>query len=179
MAKSRVPSKFPATYSQINLKLEQTALHLIALLVADKPLKYACKKYALENLLAVSEDIENSQVIQMTVEVATTFRLIHWNSKHHELTHPVGDLWPIAEIDETEPLSVLEACNKIIHATHLTFWRRKVRNYPAEYLEPYVILTGTKGRRTWEAQIHMLIFCNEVLAWHGNYEPLGVRLKRE
>ena len=159
------------TFSQSNLRLEQTALRLIALLIADKPLKYACKKYALHNLLAVASEVESSEVIQMTVEVATTYRLLHWNSKHHEETHPVGDLWPVASVDVTEPLSVLEACNKIIHATYLSFWRRKVRSYPAEYLEPYVIVTGAKGKKTWEAQIHMLLFCNEVLAWHGNHLP--------
>ena len=74
--------------------------------MADKPIKYACKRYKLDNLLEASSDIENSDVLQMLVELATRYRLVHWNSKHHEVTHPVGDLWPEVDneqLDRTNP----------------------------------------------------------------------------
>ena len=158
-------------YELFNLDLSRTAVQLIALLVADQPLKNACVKYGLYNLLEDSLEIEDNTVIRMTVELATSYRLIHWNSKYHQTTYPVGDLWPHAEVDKTEPLSVLEACNKILHATELEFAKRKVRGFDADYLKPHLALTGKKGKYTWEAHIDMLLFCNEVLSHHTNFKP--------
>ena len=157
-------------YELFNLDLSRTAVQLIALLVADQPLKNACVKFGLYNLLEDSLDIEDNMVIRMTVELATGYRLVHWNSKYHQKTYPVGELWQEIEIDKSEPLSILEACNKIIHATELEFEKRKVRGFEADYLKPHLAVTGKKGRRTWEAHIDMLLFCNEVLSHHTDFK---------
>ena len=163
-------------YESFNLGLSQTAVQLIALLVADQPLKNACVKYGLYDLLEESLGIEDNIVIRMTVELATSYRLVHWNSTYHQVTRSVGDLWPRSENDTFTSLPILEACNKIIHATKLEFAKRKIRGFGADYLKPHLVVSGKKGKHIWEAHIDMLLFCNEVLSHHTDHLPANAKL---
>ena len=173
MPKRSAPDFRSKKYELFNLDLSRTAVQLIALLIADQPLKNTCVKYGLYNLLEDSLEIEDNIVIRMTVELATGYRLVHWSSKYHQKTDPVGYLWPQVEVDKSETLSILEACNKIIHANELEFAKRKVRGFGADYLKPHLAVTGEKGKNTWEAHIDMLLFCNEVLSHHTDFKPFS------
>ena len=167
------PTRYSAQkYDTSSLELERVATHLIALLYADRELKYSYAKYGLDNLLSASEFIESFDVVQMTVQLAAGYRLIHWNAKTHAQTVAVGDLWPKASSETPVDLTVVEACNKIIHATKLAFSTKKVRGAGAYYLEPLLLVQGTKGKDAWTAQIDMLLFCNEVLAPHNSLQVM-------
>ena len=159
------------SYSHLNVRLERTAVRLVALLVADKQLKYFFKKYDLPFLMEASVETEDWELIHLTVELATGYRLIHWNAKHKIKTLSVGSVWSSTDSEKIEPLSMLEACNKVIHATKLEFFSKKVRGFPLTYVEPYLSLDGKKGAKEWSATIDMLMFCNEALAPHSNWLP--------
>jgi len=105
----------------------------------------------------------------MAVELATCYRLIHWNSSNRKTTNPVGSL--IEQDESVTDLSVLEACNKIIHAETLSFKTRKVRKFPLDYIEPELQVTGRKGKKSWRATIDLIQFTNEVLTSHSDFLP--------
>ena len=69
-------------YDQFHLDLEKPALYLISLLVADKELKRAYRSCKYKYLEQFAEDHKESEVIRLTVSIATSFRLTHWNAKY-------------------------------------------------------------------------------------------------
>lgn len=63
--------------------------------------------------------------------------------------------------DETEELSLREACNKIIHAEAVRFERAPVRleHLPYEdvhHLVPVLALEGTHGKKKWRAAVNIV-----------------------
>ena len=157
-----------ASYSELNLSLERTAVRFISLVLANKKLRTLCRDYDFDNLLFASTDIEVTELIPMAVELATCYRLIFWNSSCRTKTSPVGCL--IEHDDSINDLTLIEACNKIIHAETLSFKTRKVRNFPLDYIEPELEVTGAKGKKKWRAVIDLVLFTNEILT--SQSEPL-------
>jgi hypothetical protein len=57
-------------------------------------------------------------------------------------------------------LTVREACNKIIHATHVTLdWTEISKKDETEYWSGIVWLEGTKGRSEWKLELCVSEFC--------------------
>lgn len=72
-----------------------------------------------------------------------------------ELREPVDD--------KAKGLGLREACNKIIHAKSIVIPENVVASErPAarqKYFEPKLVLTGSRGRVKWQAEIDVIKFC--------------------
>jgi hypothetical protein len=74
-----------------------------------------------------------------------------------------GVLWPNWPKRKREPLTIREACNKIIHATKI---HRDIANpspfgnpfNPEAYVSPYVYLYGKKDGQDWKAKLSIIDF---------------------
>jgi hypothetical protein len=78
----------------------------------------------------------------------------------------------------TKPLTVREACNKIIHArkvqlriSHRDAEDAALPSPTTEYMEPFILLHGTLGRTTWRAFLDLVKFVRAVLALRAVYLP--------
>ena len=147
-------------YSQHHLDLEKPALHLISLLFADKELKRAYRSCKYKYLEQFAEEHKESEVIRLTVSIATGFRLTHWNAKQKPTPAIVGQLWEGEKNMTWADLTMIEACNKVIHAEQFAFESRRFPRTEEHFLKPRLHLAGTKGKKEWIAVIDVLDFAN-------------------
>lgn len=157
-----MPVRRDYTFEYGGFNLERSSRYLLSIIFADKPLKELYSRYDLPHLELVEEDKE-SEVIRLTVEIATLYRLMEWNSKEKDkrfIVEMVGALTPDIRKENVIDLTMREACNKIIHAEKFAIDVQKLAKQPYYYFKPYFHLRGTKGRYTWEAKIDVLLFCN-------------------
>ena len=150
-------------YDQTHSRLERPALHLISLLVADKELKRAYRTGNFPHLVEFAEEGKESEVIRLTIEIATTYRLMFWNARQkpgHDVTGTLCE-------DETTKywidLTMLEACNKVIHADFFAFETRRFPGTEAHFLKPRLHLAGKKGKKEWLAVVEVLAFANAAI----------------
>lgn len=150
-------------YDQSHFRLEGPVLHLISLLVADKELKRAYRTGSYPHLESFAEEEKESEVIRLTIQIATTYRLMFWNAAQKPGRDVTGTL---CEDDTTRTwtdLTMLEACNKVIHAEFLAFETRRFPGTDYHFLKPRLHLAGKKGKKDWLAVIEVLAFANAAI----------------
>ena len=150
-------------YGQGFLRLEQPALHFVSLLLADRELVRAYKSGKFPNLAGIAEEHKKSEVIRLAIQIATTYRLIHWSSKSKSSSAIVGRLCQDDSVKQWIDLTMLEACHKIIHAELVAFESRKLPRSYSNFFKPRLHLAGTKGRKTWLAVVDALPFANAAI----------------
>jgi hypothetical protein len=150
-------------YDQTHFRLEGTALHLVSLFLADKELKRAYRGHALPHLETFAEEEKESEIIRLTIEIATAFRLMFWNARRPPPSESVGRLCADSSSNTWQPLTMLEACHKVIHAEHVGFETRRFPGTECEFIKPKIHVAGTKGKKEWLAEIDVLPFANAAL----------------
>lgn len=150
-------------YSGEFLRLERPALHFVSLLVADRELARAYKAGRFQNLAGIAEEHKKSEVIRLAIEIATTYRLMHWNSRSRSSTHSVGKVCEDETSGVWSELTMLEACHKVIHAELLAFESRKLPRSYSSFFKPRLHLAGKKGRKQWLAIIDALPFADAAI----------------
>jgi hypothetical protein len=148
----------------ITFNIERATLNLLSIVMADKLIKEKIFEYDLPNL-QWAEEIKESEVIRLAVEIAVQYRIMESNVKDQHWTKnimSVGILNPNVEFEECVDLTVREACNKIIHAETFGFDVQKFRGRNAHYFRPFFNIKGTKGKTSWYAYIDVIFFCNAV-----------------
>ncbi|MEQ5816794.1 hypothetical protein J3362_14855 [Marinobacter sp. NFXS11] len=116
--------------------------------------------------LALGMELE--KVPKLLISIAATLRIKNddggWHSNNRR---PVGRLSPdLRGTSPTDdiPLTLREACNKIIHATRVHYDVEEVDRFESigrksGYLNPWVYLYGTKGKKDWKATLNVTAFC--------------------
>jgi hypothetical protein len=150
-------------YSGQSLRLERPALHLVSLLVADRELARAYKAGKFQNLAGLAEEHKKSEVIRLAIEISTTYRLTHWNSKNPSSTFVVGKLCEDKPSGLWSNLTMLEACHKVIHAELFSFESRKLPRSYSSFFKPRLHLAGKKGLQHWLVIIDVLPFANAAI----------------
>jgi hypothetical protein len=112
-------------YDQTHFRLDKPALHLVSLLLADKELQRAYRSGTLEQLAYFAEEEKKSEVIRLTIEIATTYRLMFWNAEQKPSSNAVGRLCADESSNSWTDLPMLEACHKVIHAEFFAFESRR------------------------------------------------------
>lgn len=128
---------------------------------------------ASKNLIALSDgrdfcpfwtardELEQSEIVRLLVSTAIQIRILEedftasYKSQGKQVpASPSTGIWvknlanPVAE----EPLSIREACNKIIHAERINFDRVNARHPTRSYLRPKVYLYSSAKRKVgWRA----------------------------
>jgi len=155
---------YTQNFDGYTFNLERASLYLLSIILADKELKQLYAKYDLSHMEPFLEDIKETEILHLLVEIATHYRLMEWNvrkdwkSKRYK-TEYVGSL----EIENRKveiDLSMKEACNKIIHANKIDFDVSKLRGKPYHYFNPFIYVYGQKGKQKWKANIDLVLFCN-------------------
>ncbi len=147
-------------YSQVYLRLERPALHFVSLLVADRELVREYKSGNYENLAGIAEEHKKSEVIRLAIEIATTYRLLHWSARSGSASAVVGRLCEDQKTKIWIDLTMLEACHKVIHAELVAFESRKLPRTHSNFFKPRLHLAGKKGRKDWLAIVEALPFAN-------------------
>ena len=150
-------------YNRDLLRLERPALHFVSLFVADRELGKFYKAGKFQNLAGVAEEHKKLEVIRLAIEIATTYRLIHWNSKHSSSSTIVGKLCEDEASGLWTGLTMVEACNKVIHAELVAFESRKFPRSYSSFFKPRLQLAGKKGRKEWLATLEALPFADAAL----------------
>jgi len=148
----------------MSFNIERATLNLLSIVMADKSIKEKCFEFDVPNLQWI-EEIKESEVIRLAVEIAVQYRIMESNVKDEGWTDEkmvVGVLQPNVRSEDHIDLTVREACNKIIHAEEFGFDVQKFRGKKAHYFKPFFNITGTKGKKKWFAYIDVLFFCNAV-----------------
>jgi hypothetical protein len=150
-------------YTRDLLRLERPVLHFVSLLVADRELVRAYKDGAFKNLASIADEQKKSEVVRLAIEIATTYRLTHWNRRSPSSSESVGKLFEAGPSGPHTELTMLEACHKVVHAEFVAFESRKLPRSYASFFKPRLHLAGTKSRKEWFAILEALPFADAAL----------------
>ncbi len=161
-----IKNGYTTSFGGFSFDLEAASLELLSIVLADKQIKEIFTTHDLPYFDRFVDDAKENRILRLLVEIAAQFRVMEWNTEknrknHAYLAKPVGEL---IESEESEPidLTAKEACNKIIHAKEFVFDVSKVRNSSLHYLNPYIYIYGTKGKKSWKATLDLVLFCDAV-----------------
>lgn len=122
---------------------------------------------AASELADLGVEFEEFEVMRLLVNVAATVRVVSDREKtfFRKLKLSCGQLvTDTATPKSKEPLTLREACNKILHATKFNFDVRFVsipgdKYFPKQSaLRPFVHLYGTKDKVNWKASLDVEAF---------------------
>lgn len=159
---------YKQTLSGYSFSLDNASLKLLSIILADKELQKLYAKYDLSHMEPFIEDIKETEIIKLLVEIATQYRIMEWNIrdewKNKDFkTEVVGELFTDNKDEGQElDLTIREACNKVIHAEEIVFDITKLRGTKRYYYNPYIHIYGKKGKLKWKASIDLVLFCNAV-----------------
>lgn len=147
-------------------KLEDSACHLLAIFFADKAIHEHIAEYSPRGIKHYYNEAKEDVIVQQLIQIATLYRIQIWKiddeHRQKEKDKEAGILY-IGDSENGMPLSMLEACNKIIHADEIYFETIKEDDAPISYLDDCVVIFGRKGKTEWEAHIVIPCFCDWAL----------------
>lgn len=111
------------------------------------------------------QSCEEDEITRILLTVAITFRIID-NRKRDYIppSRPCGTLMKNLNNPATSgPLTVREACNKIIHA-HVIRGDLDDTKDGQVYLNPTIYLYGPPGRVQWKATLNIIDFAKEYIS---------------
>lgn len=120
-----------------------------------------------EPLTVLVAENEEAEICRLLVNVAATVRIVQDRDAGHgsALNSPCGTLnFGLSEVDSPEPLTLREACNKIIHADRFNFdvkplpsTERHLPN-PTYILRPVLHLYGKQHQSQWKVELEVVEF---------------------
>lgn len=113
-------------------------------------------------------EFEETEITRLLVSIAVSSRIMDDRDKRRteKFTLECGRLIPdLSKPETTEPLTLREACNKIIHASKFN-WDAECLDkedarlpYPTtRYVSPRMYLYGKKGTQEWKAELDVTEF---------------------
>ena len=147
-------------------QIQDLAFQLLTIYYADPAIKRLLSKFYLAGIRECFDEIKKDKITLLLVQIASLHRVRHWKEtkrgKIRVADPEVGTLF-VEGIEQNIGLTMLEACNKIIHAEHIKFEVRKVRKSPLHYFRDAVIIEGAKGKRRWAAYLTVTHFCDAAM----------------
>lgn len=129
--------------------------HLLSIVLADEKIAYVIENDddPIWELCRVAE----TEIARLLVTSAVVARIADDQRGHMLLASPLtcGSLCEYTGSQEIKPLSLREACNKIIHAKQIQF---DIKHTTKELysIMPTVYLLGEKNGRPWEAELDLV-----------------------
>ena len=156
-----IKAGYAARIAGVDFDLYPQIRHLLSLFIADREIKKMLSKEDLRYLEAFWESDED--ILNLLVELATKYRIMIWNVKESERSIHYGNdvVGVIREGDSEEAdLHIRSACDKIIHAEQIIFDVTKIRGEDYHYRNPFIHITGKRGKKKWEVIVDIVSFCN-------------------
>jgi hypothetical protein len=119
-----------------------------------------------QHLLGLSSEFTDDEITRILLSSAIALRVIDdRDGGILDKLDACGQLQPDSLSDEAEPLSMREACNKIVHATKVNYDVERLDGGPVEqlgvsppYLRPTVYLYGSHRKTTWRCTLDIIRF---------------------
>jgi hypothetical protein len=123
--------------------IQDLAFQLLTIYYADAPIKRLLSKYAYDGIESCFDEIKKDKIVLLLVQIASLHRIRHWTETKQTKVGlrdaEVGSLF-IEGQDEDVGLTMMEACNKIIHADRITLEARKVRKSGVHYFRDWIVI---------------------------------------
>jgi len=144
---------------------------LLLIFLADRPLADLTEAefYAdghEQQLLGLNSDFAEDEITRILLSSAIALRVIDdRDGGILDKLDACGLLQPDISSQQAEPLSMREACNKIVHATKVNYDVERLDGGPVEelgisppYLRPTVYLYGSHRKVTWKCALDVIRF---------------------
>ncbi len=145
---------------------QHLAFQLLTIYYADAPIKRLLTKYAYDGIECCFDEIKNGKITLLLVQIASLHRIRHWTetkqTKVRVRDAEVGT-WFVEGREEDIALTMLEACNKIIHADRMKLEARKVRKSGFHYFRDWIVIEGSKAKKRWAAHLSVTQFCDAAM----------------
>lgn len=131
--------------------------------------KAALLRYVLHDIPAQqAAEVESEEIFRLLLTIAVNVRVLDDRLERtlRAITGPCGELIPdLRKPTRTEPLTIREACNKIIHATKLQLSIEDNANGEAWFGRRVSLAGESAGRHPalWSATLDLSEFCRETL----------------
>lgn len=144
---------------------------LLLIFVAGRPLadltevEFHADGYE-QHLLGLDSEFAEDEITRILLSSAIALRVIDdRDGGILDKLDACGELQPDSSSPEAEPLSMREACNKIVHATKVNYDVERLDGGPVEefgisppYLRPTVYLYGSHRKVTWRCTLDVIRF---------------------
>ena len=110
-------------------------------------------------LKGLLDDVEEETLQEKMVFVAIRLRILddYVINKNHATYLKDMEAWIVGSLDDLKgnktPLTLREACNKIIHADLFNWKRYATSKVDTIGLAPKIVLYGSRGKKKWRCQI--------------------------
>ena len=152
--------------SDLSMTVREPACELLAYILADHQIESLLSENNYPGIKADYREIREVRCIRLLVELATIYRLTTWKldkpKRLREATKEVGIYFEGDDADGV-PLSLHEACNKIIHADEIGFERVALRERKCSHVSDQIFATGKRGNTEWTVAIWVPEFCDGIL----------------
>ena len=152
--------------SDLSMTVREPACELLAYMLADHQIESLLSEQKLPGIEAEYREVREIRCIRLLVELATIYRLTSWKLDKakllREATKEVGIYFEGEDADGV-PLSLHEACNKIIHADEIGFERVALRERRGSHVTDQIFASGTRGKIEWTVGIWVPEFCDGIL----------------
>ena len=152
--------------SDLSMTVREPACELLAYMLADHQIESLLTEHKLPGIDAEYREVRETRCIRLLVELATIYRLTSWKlDKAKRLSEATKEVGIYFEGDDADgvPLSLHEACNKIIHADEIGFERVALRERKGSHVTDQIFAAGTRGKTEWTVGIWVPEFCDGIL----------------
>jgi hypothetical protein len=144
---------------------------LLLIFLADRPLaeltetEFYADGYE-QHLLGLNSDFTEDEITRILLSSAIALRVIDdRDGGILDKLDACGELQPDSSSPGAEPLSMREACNKIVHATKVNYDVERLDGGPVKehgisppYMRPTVYLYGSQRKVTWRCALDVIQF---------------------
>ncbi|OYZ01004.1 MAG: hypothetical protein B7Y37_08910 [Sphingobacteriia bacterium 28-36-52] len=135
--------------------LEYDIYILLCILASSKSLHKNEKKFY--GLFMQLMDFEKSEIYNKVFSIAIRVRNFIDNNKLKSESQIVGTIEE--QMGEKKPLTLREACNKIIHSEHINFDIVNAQShYEHKGIKEFIYVYGKKGKNNWKTTINLYKF---------------------
>lgn len=138
---------------------------LLLIFLADKPFTVLSEEAGHEgvSLGALQAEFADHEITRILMNSAITLRIL--DDRDGGVFQHVAPCGELSTNGQTEPLSLREACNKIVHASRVNFDVERLDGKPLDgsygwptFLRPTVYLYGNRQRADWRAALDVIAY---------------------
>jgi hypothetical protein len=114
------------------------------------------------------DEFQRQEAMRLLLGTAGTIRILYHDwmaTQKNRLTdqdYIAGQLYRDAKSDaKPEPLTLREACNKLLHADKVHFDLANEDDWPRHFLKPIVYLYGTQNGCEWKAALNVIDYVEQ------------------
>ena len=155
--------------------IDVASFRLLSIFFADKEIQKLYTRGMFSRSWSIFEEIKEEHINHLLIEIAILYRrqesrfVMSPELKKEQARTIVGKLFQPVKT-KMKPLTMIEACNKVIHADSMNYDVRKLPKSNFSYICPRIHLYGEKYGTAWKAVIDVTRYCEKAL----RMEPVDI-----